>query len=419
MVAFLLGPIEDVLQTWRPPLDRFSTRVPARRPHSPDESESAGVQLHDDEIAVECEIKPATDSSLVDMDQEGSCSRSTPGEERNTLMHWEWVNKGYKELWWQDKLLFSRRTTIWEGKIRQVETLETANYDADAGQRDLSLKKQDTLDCFIKATYLPPGLAEHEHEMIGCLDPDKPLPENSKFVKLDDEIKAQVYQNLPKSLGLVDFGGSGSPTTNVLPANAPTDGRAPNLTHLELVALVIQGPIGNTLDPRHDGLTLADVCEIYQGPFLQLWYGAERGVHFRDVSPGNILWKVSPDGRKVGFLIDYGNARFENERRDKSIAADSLEGLCEDDLRSGTQHFLCVSVLEAATVVPDYRAFTETLSQKTLTDTMRTTTEADLYEAVQKLLINRHRYIDDVQSLLYNLLSHVRPYFHSPSSHTC
>jgi hypothetical protein len=196
-------------------------------------------------------------------------------------------------------------------------------------------------------------------------------------------------------------------TTRVLPANVRDDDlQRPDLTHLQLVVLAIHGPIGSTLDPRSDDLTLADVCEIYQGVFGQLWYGAEKGVHFRDVSPGNILWRLLPDGRKVGFLIDYGNARFENERRDKSSPADTGKGVCEDDLRSGTEPFLCVAVMEASKAMDACR--TKELAIADQGDQDLDPEDAEELAAYElELLVNRHRYIDDLETALYNLLWHV------------
>jgi len=407
MVAFLLGPINDVLQTWKPPLERFRTRLPAKRSNdSTEETEKPESHPADGDFTVLNDRKLSSDASMYG---ESSSNQFDGGKEPAAIKHWEWLSEGYKELWWQDKLLFGRRTTLWEGKIRPVDVRKTVTHAALAAEKEGQTTPQPSLDCHIKATYLPPGLAEHEHEMLVCLNPDVPLPEDSEFKELDQQTKDEILQNIPRSLGLVEFETPDNITTRVLPASVRVDDlQRPDLTHLRLVVLAIQGPIGNTLEPRSDNLTLADVCEIYQGVFGQLWYGAEKGVHFRDVSPGNILWKLLPDGRKVGFLIDYGNARFENERRDKSLSADTGKGVCEDDLRSGTPHFLCVAVLDAAKALDAYRTKVMAIADQMDQDQDQDPEEAEQLAAYAlKLLVNRHRYIDDLETALYNLLWHV------------
>jgi hypothetical protein len=194
MVAFLLGPVQDVLQTWKPPLDGFRTRLPAKRSNgSTEETERAKSHPTDGNIAVLNDPKVSSDAISVD---ESSSGQSNRGKEFDVIKHWEWLNKEYKELWWQDKLLFGRRTTLWEGKIRPVDVGKTGDRTALAAENDGLAAGQASLDCSIKATFLPPGLAEHEHEMLVCLDPVVPLPEDSGFQKLDQEIRDSIYRNV-------------------------------------------------------------------------------------------------------------------------------------------------------------------------------------------------------------------------------
>lgn len=408
MIGFLIGPIQDVFQTWKPPLEGFITRLPVpQADKSPDEAEKARSKPPGDQGVTQDDAKMAADPADGAIHDKRSLTRSGRGHEHVETKHWEWAGKNYKELW-QSKHLFGRRTTLWERKVRQVGALKAAELEAIATAHDDLAAQQTALDCVIKATFLPPGLLEHEHEMLMRLDPAVPLPENSEFAKLDAEIKDEVFQNLPRSLGLMNLGESSLRSTRKLPATAHADGLPrPNLTHLELVVLVMQGPTGERLHPWSQGLTLADVCEIHQGPFLQAWYGAEQGVHFRDVSPGNILWKPGPDDRKVGFMVDYGNARFENERRDKSASADTGDGDCEDDLRSGTQQSLCVSVLDASKAIEKCRKQELAIAARKGHRALDLLDQKQLERHKRDVLINRHRYIDDIESILYNLLHYV------------
>jgi hypothetical protein len=242
--------------------------------------------------------------------------------------------------------------------------------------------------------------------MLNHLDSKQAFKPSSRFAKLDEETKREVYEHLPTSIGLLD---ADMKTSQIPPElHGSQNAFAPPLERLELVVLGMHGPIGEMVD--RELLTIIELSEVHLGTSTQHWYNATRDVHFRDTSPGNVVYRrvegnnnTKIRGKIAGFLIDYGNARFQNERRNPCLAG-PWEGLCADDLRSGTPDFLCTATLETDRNLNQYNE-TESLLQG-LSDNPDDELERLLLldkraQCEVKLKQKRHRFIDDLESDLY------------------
>lgn len=349
-MVFLLGPLDQVLQQWQPDVKSFLARKPG-----------------------------------------------DPSSERR----WEWDEKGYEQRW-SLRSAFGKRCTIWSGGTR------AAPKDGDKEDASTTPVKSTVL----KAGYLPSGLVHHEFEMLTFLDPEAPASD-SLFYKIDEETRAAIKKDIPIPLGMVDLGEGGPCETRRLPdgSGLVTDDTPPGLTerltHLELAVVAMHGPVGKNVDVIGDDLSLVDVCEILLGALGHGYYGATRNLHFRDWSENNVLYIRLPNGRLQGFLIDWGNARHENKRRDQSRTASGPKPdwiyLSVDDMRSGTDWFRCLAVIETAQLLKAYNQMEDDLPSVAKGTPEHAKKTAKLAEQKSKILRARHRYIDDLESFMWLL----------------
>ncbi|KAG7580041.1 hypothetical protein FFLO_00012 [Filobasidium floriforme] len=392
LVAFLIGPSQNVLQSWQPDVKSFSTRIS----DTAVETSSKGVLEGErtETMSTKTSKSPGAETlEVLDTSDTGDEEAShvlQEGTQSFSERRWFWVG-GFKQIF-RDAELFGRRTAVWTGMTCA---------DKSPGQPDC-----DPFETVIKGAWLPPGLRWHEHKMLDHLDPKQAFKPSSRFAKLDEDTKREVYEHLPTSIGLLD---ADMKTSQIPPElHGSQNAFAPPLEHLELVVLGMHGPIGEMVD--RELLTIIELSEVHLGTSTQHWYNATRDVHFRDTSPGNVVYRrvegnnnTKTRGKIVGFLIDYGNARFQNERRNPCLAG-PWEGLCADDLRSGTPDFLCTAVLETDRNLNQYNE-TESLLQG-LSDNPDDELERLLLldkraQCEVKLKQKRHRFIDDLESDLY------------------
>jgi hypothetical protein len=375
IIAFLIGPSENLIQSWRPDLTAFATRITKS---DDDQGKDLFVPTTSD---LQCNQPRAMDLEQVSRgNQEGKLK---PREHR-----WKW--DGAYDRIFHDEALFGRRTTVWTGMTC-----------ADNSPRQPGC---DPIETVIKAAWLPPSLRWHEHKMLNHLNPKQAFKPSSRFAKLDEETKREVYEHLPTSIGLLD---ADMKTSQIPPKlHGSQNAFAPPSEHLELVVLGIHGPIGAMVD--REFLSIIELSEVHLGTCAQHWYNATRDVHFRDTSAGNVVYRrvkgnnnTKTRGKIVGFLIDYGNARYQNEKRNPWLAG-PWEGLCADDLRSGTPEFLCTAVLETDTNLDIYND-TKSQLQSVPEDNQRRRKQLlkECAQAEANLTKNRHRFIDDLESDLY------------------
>lgn len=389
LVAFLIGPAQNVLQSWQPDVKSFSARILSKavEPSSKGvlEGERKETMPTKTTKSPRAEILEVLDTS--DTGHEEASHVLQEGTQSYSERRWSWVG-GFKQIFRAIEL-FGRRTAVWTGMTCADKSL---------GQPDC-----DLIETVIKAAWLPPGLRWHEHKMLNHLDSKQAFKPSSRFAKLDEETKREVYEHLPTSIGLLD---TDMKTSQIPPElHGSQNASAPPLEHLELVVLGMHGPIGQMVDRE---LSIIELSEVHLGTSTQHWYNATRDVHFRDTSPGNVMYRrvgasnnKKDTGKIVGFLIDYGNARFQNERRNPCLAG-PWEGLCADDLRSGTPEFLCTAVLETAANLDIYND-TKSQLQSVPVDNQRRRKQLleECAQAEANLTMNRHRFIDDLESDLY------------------
>jgi flagellar motility protein MotE (MotC chaperone) len=195
-------------------------------------------------------------------------------------------------------------------------------------------------------------------------------------------------------------------------------------THkLQLTAIVMSGTLGKTLPSKPDGFGIRKWTRVMKGVFESLWHTSSKGMHYRDINSGNIMWIEDPvSGEVVGWLIDYGNVRYLNQNR-LVPRGDDVNGvmlLCEDDARSITRLFQSISSLEATAITSKYISMAEKLKSalKTHEEQVRRAEEGtqvektrnllNLEDAVRKQIEQAeklpHRYVDDLESGLYCFL---------------
>lgn len=389
LIAFLTGPFKNVLQSWQPGHLPFETRIPSRPADS-----------------THMDLKPADPQShgsrIGDAGHSGSAEslRNDQASAQASSRRWKWDTPCEKV--WSMFQTFGRRTAIWTGMTSEIPVSDHPGKEVPVSDHPAKL----SFETIIKAAWLPAGLRAHEHQMFSHLHPTTILPKGCRFGKLDVSTKAQIVETIPKSIGLIEVDTMFSAKTDTIPREiqAKFGDPASALSHLELTVLAMHGPRGQAVDvhSRTVRLSILDQCEISLGASDQVWYGATKGVHFRDISPYNIVW-MQVGKRKIGFLIDYGNARHLDHRR--SPGPYTLYAICEDDKRSGTQDFLSTAVLITARTLPVYQGALinlETVSREDKRGLMMAEERVEKFK--RTLLKSRHRYIDDLESVLYVLI---------------
>jgi hypothetical protein len=135
------------------------------------------------------------------------------------------------------------------------------------------------------------------------------------------------------------------------------------------------------------------------------------------------MWRqgATPDD-VIGYIIDYGNSRHLEENRIQARGHDSngLMLLCEDDARSVTVLYQSIQSLQADKLTKEYanikpqldeaeRKYQEELSQASDQDlpekSMDTLAlESRVNRCLAAAIKVKHRYTDDLESILYSFL---------------
>jgi hypothetical protein len=361
ILAFLMSKVESIFDTFEPPRKLFSLEVPGKsRP----------------EIWRWCS---ASGESIQDLDR-----AYTLLEVRN-------------ELW-------GRRTAVFAGYAQK--------QDDDSKQ---------IYPIAIKCAWLPPYLEhyeskilQHVHDALRCTDPNKyPF-----LAKARGKVDPRVIELIPKPLGKLRdcmrmtrevAHAFGDEDEAVDPEGSPI--------HFVLSVLVTTSPHGERVPTEATELSLCHHYKILRNAAETLWILSCCDVHYRDINLGNILFEVRMiNGVETvtGYLIDYGNARIKDDRRKKAKLDHPLVGgqtveLCLDDARSINAYFICTHMAETLRLAGEHKDFGVKIkdlerSANLSDDIKRMEIERitkDRNDLVARIKLRKHRYIDDLESLLY------------------
>jgi hypothetical protein len=361
ILAFLMGKVESIFNTFEPPRKLFSLEVPGKsRP----------------EIWRWCS---ASGGSIKDAD-----GAYTLLEVRN-------------ELW-------GRRTAVFAGYAQK--------QDDDSKQ---------IYPIAIKCAWLPPYLEhyeskilQHVHDALRCTDPNKyPF-----LAKARGKVDPRVIELIPKPLGKLRD--CMRMTRVVGHAFDDEDGAVDpegSPIHFVLSVLVTTSPHGERVPTEATELSLCHHYKILRNAAETLWILSCCDVHYRDINLGNILFEVRMiNGVETvtGYLIDYGNARIKDDRRKKAKLDHPLVGgqtveLCLDDARSINAYFICTHMAETLRLAGEHKDFGVKIkdlerSANLSDDIKRMEIERitkDRNDLVARIKLRKHRYIDDLESLLY------------------
>jgi hypothetical protein len=361
ILAFLMSKVESIFDTFEPPRKLFSLEVPGKsRP----------------EIWRWCS---GSGGSIKDAD-----GAYTLLEVRN-------------ELW-------GRRTAVFAGYAQK--------QDDDSKQ---------IYPIAIKCAWLPPYLEhyeskilQHVHDALRCTDPNKyPF-----LAKARGKVDPRVIELIPKPLGKLRdcmrmtrevAHAFGDEDEAVDPEGFPI--------HFVLSVLVSTNPHGERVPTEATELSLCHHYKILRNAAETLWILSCCDVHYRDINLGNILFEVRMiNGVETvtGYLIDYGNARIKDDRRKKAKLDHPLVGgqtveLCLDDARSINAYFICTHMAETLRLAGEHKDFGVKIkdlerSANLSDDIKRMEIERitkDRNDLVARIKLRKHRYIDDLESLLY------------------
>jgi hypothetical protein len=273
----------------------------------------------------------------------------------------------------------------------------------------------------IKCAWLPPYLEhyeskilQHVHDALRCTDPNKyPF-----LAKARGKVDPRVIELIPKPLGKLRdcmrmtrevAHAFGDEDEAVDPEGSPI--------HFVLSVLVTTSPHGERVPTEATELSLCHHYKILRNAAETLWILSCCDVHYRDINLGNILFEVRMiNGVETvtGYLIDYGNARIKDDRRKKAKLDHPLVGgqtveLCLDDARSINAYFICTHMAETLRLAGEHKDFGVKIkdlerSANLSDDIKRMEIERitkDRNDLVARIKLRKHRYIDDLESLLY------------------
>lgn len=342
--------------------------------------------------------------------------------EQEATQSWTWTDheSPYKYLCIR-QALFDSRTVVFAGKAKRE--------DSD----------DEPTDVIVKAWWTYREVEDYELKMLDHLHNGEPQfefdPSHTDPVPMDI-IDPKAIACLPRALGVVQV-------EQVDPEVWKTRTRG---TPRSLCIMATSGPLGwnmptepdivfscngreVVLGLRHYGQILLGVCE-------SLWYAAIKGVHHRDISLGNIMWTWIEDvpgdpssGRAVGYLVDFGIARYRDNPRFKYEYEDEDEienqgdvkigmqddwdsyVLALDDSRSGTPVFSSVHTARTKDFVRWYPEHKKRLVDAAKSDyaLWKTISKASYEKTLLGLKVDSHRYIDDLESSVYAFLLQVSP----------
>ena len=189
----------------------------------------------------------------------------------------------------------------------------------------------------LKFTWLPPYLSEHElrmlqhlesfHKRIKAGSAQADSPE-AKLREALGKVGTAIAHSCPVALGMLE--GCDRETRELPPTFAGEDGlqpgSRPSHVTLRLSAMCTRNEPGKRIDETTT-LSMQQRGRILLGTVGSLWLAACSEIHYRDINNGNIIFWEDDDDLVQGFLIDYGNARRLDERRLNTKLETVLENL--------------------------------------------------------------------------------------------
>lgn len=368
MVSLCLGPVENIMSTWQPNKEDLAHMHPQM-------ADWTGVEL-----------------------------KVLPGSRRD---------------------LCGRRTMVWFVKLRLIDIL-------------------------VKASWLPKDMLEHEYDVLqhlakaGRLAKAKQLAKAQQLAETQQLAEAQqmdpaetsdtaandeaiqacrfdllekitdwegIFGRLPAPVGLkkgrdlVKSSGGFSGITKEVPAYPGGN----QLECLELGVLVMQGPVADAT-PRLSLIQTIDVCTDYN---LSLQVSSCFATHFRDINTGNLRYQLV-EGRTRGVLIDFGGATVAGKHRKQSASVDEMIAFCKDDALSANLYFVSTVALANKQTAEEYEVARAQLATAKETsgdgNSMNLVTAQRKFDKAQNIFdqIVRHRYIDDMESMIYYMIYNVR-----------
>lgn len=273
----------------------------------------------------------------------------------------------------------------------------------------------------LKATWQYKELKRHEERVLRRLHgDDRPGRGDLGGLHVEDHIDSNVLRHLPRALGLVDEDRFADWITHENTLHSLSqDSDHEDKTRLHFSIMAVACPLGQRLPAvaKNSPIGLRQYAQILLGGIQTDWLTASKGIHYRDSNPGNLMWKqlaTFSDGRSVpdvvGYLVDFGNARILEEAR---LTSDWMRNtalalsLCADDGRSANPLFQSSSSMKAEKIRRDCeQAIAKRLTAGTPGSVKRMAEQETLWashmaEWETQALQLKHRYLDDVESLLY------------------
>lgn len=310
---------------------------------------------------------------------------------------------------------FGRRTAVWSADAAGNDETLPFPYDREREQ------------LVIKGSWQIEKLCEHEHDVYEhiakrekelCLtrDPDIHIPIVVGRLAATDETGEDPLVgggNQPANHPLVDW--------KTRSTRKDTMANGGKMEHAKYTVLVTKCFRAQSIGQVR--LTPLQLIIVYRKFFKILEYLAQLGIHYRDVSMGNVLVDTDPVSPRC-LLADFDFSRIEMRRRGSHDDSDPLETSL-DDCVSGTRLFWSRHT-EAA--FQDYAALTKNSAQlkaaeralekakgATQRDEVRIRSHvasvknwAKEQKKLEEGIIQRqHRYIDDLESAFYTLLYYV------------
>lgn len=324
---------------------------------------------------------------------------------------WTWTDEEtpYKYLDIREAL-FGSRTVVVSGAARPASPTEEA--------------PAVSVNVFIKAWWDFQNLEVHELKMLSALHRPESEPLERKLGDLDlssDDpqleadpvasrlVDPKVIDSLPKALGTIKDDKVDPAVWATQPLPLRPEGEV-----FTICIMATSGPRGHRMPTTKSATFLCDgeiivlglrnYGEILLGVFESLWYAASKGIHYRDINLGNIMW-IWVEGRAVGVLIDFGNARHLDQLRrpPTETSAFGIEyDISLEDGHSGTPTFMSIHAIKVEAARRELRESMQDLQQPDdIGQAERLAREARVDEALTRIRIVTHRYIDDLETAIY------------------
>lgn len=268
----------------------------------------------------------------------------------------------------------------------------------------------DRIRLVTKATWIAAEVVHHEERMLHILHTAEAV---ALYPLATDVSSTESISRIAKPIGH---------TQDELISRWNTEGEEKSAP-VRLSILVTQCPIGRnlpTIARNANKLSLRNWGQIFLGILECLWFSSSKGIHYRDLNLGNVMWAWMPDGKTVvAWLVDWGNARHLQQPRILSVMsiADVIR-LAEDDGRSANPYFRSTACNQASQLSDEYlrqqgeySSYLELIRNKeanpdVVADLASLKDEtAIVQEEMQKTIMKArqasHRYVDDLESLIY------------------